>query len=210
MYCTRLSVKYVMVHSSGKLLISAASRWALCSYTGDTGTLLLLVLGIAHPLGSNGKGRIALGERRRSHDLALPVLAPALLQPQPRRGRMRHYVAANGLHRWPRKHAGPIQICCHYLQPPCHQRCLQYLLYCSNCPGSPLSCSSAPQSESKADLIGHHNRAAVFVRKPLQAAQKAAEANLARRQLPAPAVLHAVQRRHAVHNDEREARVSHH
>ena len=73
-------------------------HWALCRYREDAGILLLLVLCIAHPLCSNGKGRVALGEGRGSYDFALPVLAPALLQPQPRGGGMRHDVAADGLH----------------------------------------------------------------------------------------------------------------
>ena len=60
------------------------------------------------------------------------------------------------------------------------------------------------------DLIGDHNSAAVLIRKALQAAQEAAKANLARRQLPAPLVLHAVQRCDTVHDDEGEARVCHH
>ncbi len=64
--------------------------------------------------------------------------------------------------------------------------------------------------ESAARLVGDDHGAAELVGQALQRAQEAAQAVLARRQLPAPDVLHAVQRGDAVDHDQREARVGHH
>lgn len=68
------------------------------------------VLGVDDPLGRDRKRRVPLRQRRARDDLGHALLSPSLLQPQPRRRRVRHDVPPDRLDRGPGEHRPSVEV----------------------------------------------------------------------------------------------------